>query len=81
VVVRLRGRPSYRSDVPVVAKIILPRMIHIAASYDLAQMNIDATTLFAGVEGVARSIHRHVLYFFDPEVLRLADGQGQRPNS
>lgn len=56
---------------PAVLKIILPRSIHKDAIDDLVNMNVDASTLFTGLEGFARSLHRHVRYVVDPEVGRL----------
>jgi hypothetical protein len=46
---------SYRA-----AKIVLSRRAHEDAIYDLAAMNIDASTLFPGLEGFARSLAHHL---------------------
>jgi FRG domain len=43
-------------DTPVV-KIVLPREIHNEAMWDLDQMNVNATSLFPGLDGFARSLH------------------------
>jgi hypothetical protein len=43
-------------ETPVV-KIILPRDIHNQAMWDLHQMNVNATSLFPGLDGFARSLH------------------------
>jgi hypothetical protein len=40
-----------------VIKIILPREIHNQAVWDLDQMNVNATSLFPGLDGFARSLH------------------------
>ncbi|MDP9191432.1 MAG: FRG domain-containing protein [Acidobacteriota bacterium] len=44
---------------PLVVKFVLPRIVHQIALGDLAAMNIDASTLFPGLEGYARSMYRH----------------------
>ncbi len=49
-----------------VLKIILPRVTHKRALYDLQSMNINSATLFPGLDGFARSMHFH-LRFLDPE--------------
>jgi hypothetical protein len=43
-------------DTPVV-KIILPKELHNQAVWDLDQMNVNATSLFPGLDGFARSLH------------------------
>jgi hypothetical protein len=43
-------------DTPIV-KIVLPRKIHNEAVWDLDQMNVNATSLFPGLDGFARSLH------------------------
>lgn len=43
-------------DVPVV-KIVLPKEIHNEAIWDLEQMNVNATSLFPGLDGFARSLN------------------------
>lgn len=43
-------------DTPIV-KIVLPRSIHNKAVWDLDQMNVNATSLFPGLDGFARSLH------------------------
>jgi hypothetical protein len=43
-------------DTPVV-KIILPKDLHNQAVWDLDQMNVNATSLFPGLDGFARSLH------------------------
>jgi hypothetical protein len=45
---------------PFVVKFVLPRVEHNRILQDLAAMNIDAGTLFPGLEGYARSMHRFV---------------------
>lgn len=48
---------------PRIVKIILPRHTHRDATRDLLNMNIDARTLFAGLDGFARSLNRHVRFY------------------
>lgn len=43
-------------DTPIV-NIVLPRKIHNEAVWDLDQMNVNATSLFPGLDGFARSLH------------------------
>jgi FRG domain len=43
-------------DSPVI-KIVLPKEIHNRAVWDLDQMNVNATSLFPGLDGFARSLH------------------------
>jgi hypothetical protein len=43
-------------DIPVV-KIVLPKEIHNEAIWDLDQMNVNATSLFPGLDGFARSLN------------------------
>jgi FRG domain len=43
-------------DTPIV-KIVLPKAIHNQAVWDLDQMNVNATSLFPGLDGFARSLH------------------------
>jgi hypothetical protein len=43
-------------EMPVV-KIILPKDIHNRAVWDLDAMNVNATSLFPGLDGFARSLH------------------------
>lgn len=43
-----------------VVKFVLPRAIHREIIFDLAAMNVDASTLFPGLEGFARSLQRHL---------------------
>lgn len=50
-------------DSPRVVKIILPRTIHDEAMRDLISMNMTANTLFPGLDGFARSLHRHLRYW------------------
>lgn len=45
---------------PHAVKFVLPRVIHNLILQDLASMNIDASTLFPGLQGYARSMHRYV---------------------
>jgi len=45
---------------PPVVKFVFPRAEHNLILQDLAAMNIDAATLFPGLQGYARSMHRHV---------------------
>jgi hypothetical protein len=45
---------------PHVIKFVFPRIDHNLILQDLAAMNIDAGTLFPGLPGYARSMHRHV---------------------
>jgi FRG domain len=45
---------------PLAVKFVLPRVTHQIILDDLAAMNIDASTLFPGLEGYARSMYRHV---------------------
>jgi hypothetical protein len=52
-----RSFDTKKSDYGIV-KMILPIEIHNAALLDLASMNIDAATLFPGLEGFARSLNR-----------------------
>lgn len=40
-----------------IVKIVLPRKIHNEAVWDLDQMNVNATSLFPGLDGFARSLH------------------------
>jgi hypothetical protein len=49
-----------------VVKIILPRPIHGAAMYDLHTMNVNAVSLFDGLEGLADR-YRRFLWLIDPE--------------
>jgi hypothetical protein len=49
------------STLPVI-KVVLPKKIHTDALFDLADMNITATTLFPGLDGYAQSL-RHYLRF------------------
>lgn len=49
-----------------VMKIMLPRERHRTVLNDLASMNITAATLFPGIDGFARSLHRH-LNVFQPD--------------
>jgi hypothetical protein len=53
---RRRGDAERLVETPVV-KIILPRDIHNQAMWDLDQMNVNATSLFPGLDGFARSLH------------------------
>src|ERR1044071_1746316 len=48
---------------PNVIKFVLPRDIHDNIMDDLVQMNIAAHTLFPGLDGFARSLHRHARFF------------------
>lgn len=43
-----------------IVKIVLPLEIHNSALYDLDKMNINASTLFPGLEGFARSLGKHL---------------------
>ncbi len=43
-----------------VVKFVLPKAIHREIVFDLAAMNVDASTLFPGLEGFARSLQRHL---------------------
>lgn len=53
----LRGDDRERLfDTPIV-KIVLPKEIHNQAVWDLDQMNVNATSLFPGLDGFARSLH------------------------
>jgi hypothetical protein len=40
-----------------VVKLILPKEIHNEAVWDLDRMNVNATSLFPGLDGFARSLH------------------------
>jgi hypothetical protein len=58
------------------AKLILPRETHEHAFMDLATMNIDASTLFPGLEGFARSLAKHLrapAFFRYPDLLRRTE--------
>ena len=48
---------------PRVVKIVLPRQTHRDAMRDLVNMNIDARTLFTGLDGFARSLNRHARFY------------------
>lgn len=50
-------------DSPRLVKILLPRTIHDEAMRDLLSMNMTANTLFPGLDGFARSLHRHLRYW------------------
>jgi hypothetical protein len=50
------GDAERLAETPVV-KIVLPREIHNEAVWDLDQMNVNATSLFPGLDGFARSLH------------------------
>ncbi|MEW6290976.1 MAG: FRG domain-containing protein [Thermodesulfobacteriota bacterium] len=43
-----------------IVKIVLPVEIYNSALYDLDKMNINAATLFPGLEGFARSLSKHL---------------------
>jgi FRG domain len=51
-----RGDADRLFDTPIV-KIVLPKEIHNQAVWDLDQMNVNATSLFPGLDGFARSLH------------------------
>ncbi len=51
-----RGDADRLFDMPIV-KIVLPKEIHNQAIWDLDQMNVNATSLFPGLDGFARSLH------------------------
>jgi hypothetical protein len=51
-----RGDTDRLFDMPVV-RIILPKETHNQAVWDLDQMNVNATSLFPGLDGFARSLH------------------------
>jgi hypothetical protein len=55
-------RNIYSNRFPPVLKIILPKGIHARALDDLDEMNINAGTLFPGLEGFARSLAQHLRY-------------------
>jgi hypothetical protein len=48
-----------------VIKFVIPHGLHNKISRDLSRMNVDATSLFPGLDGFARSMKRHVRYFND----------------
>jgi hypothetical protein len=48
------------SERPPVVKFVMGKNLRPAVMRDLANMNIDAASLFPGLEGFARSMHRHV---------------------
>lgn len=52
----------YTPAAPTVVKIIIQRDLHMAVMRDLTSMNIGAQSLFPGLDGFARSLHRHVRY-------------------
>ena len=47
----------FTPEAPVIVKIILPRSIHEDILSDLRAMNIDANSLFPGLDGFARSLN------------------------
>jgi len=54
-----------------IVKIIIPRDCHNSAMFELNQMNINSSTLFPGLDGLARSL---LLYFR----LNTLDGEFER---
>lgn len=53
----------YEADSPQLVKIVLPRTVHGEVMRDLVSMNMTANTLFPGLDGFARSLHRHLRYW------------------
>jgi hypothetical protein len=62
-----------------IIKMNLPQQLHLSAMKDLHNMNIDAATLFSGLEGFARSLN--YLVGHGPENIRLTFPTTSRPDS
>jgi FRG domain len=58
-----RDAPSIQLFPVPLVKIILRRKLHSEAMKDLARMNINAASLFAGLDGFARSLNRPLRLF------------------
>lgn len=53
----------FEHDSPSLVKFVLPRTVHEEAMRDLVSMNMTANSLFPGLDGFARSLHRHLRYW------------------
>ena len=53
-------KQAFQSDFPNLIKIIIPRTCHTHGIHQLDGVNINAQTLFPGLEGFARSLRKHL---------------------
>lgn len=53
----LKGESNQLNQNCILLKIVLPKKLHVKIRKDLSMMNINAATLFPGLDGFARSLH------------------------